>query len=60
MDTLPMPLEALSAAHGGLDDFRMTAPREIAAMLKQLCDGNVMLNLNGSDGTVLKIGRAHV
>ena len=53
MDTLPMPLEALSAAHGGLDDFRMTAPREIAAMLKQLCDGNVMLNLNGSDGTVL-------
>jgi flagellar brake protein len=53
MDTLPMPLEALSAAHGGLDDFRMSAPREIAAMLKQLCDGNVTLNLNASDGTVL-------
>ena len=53
MDTLPMPLDALSAAHGGLDDFRMTAPREIAAMLKQLCDGNIQLNLNASDGTVL-------
>lgn len=48
-----MPLESLSAAHGGLDDFRITAPREITAMLKQFQDGNVLLNLNGSNGAML-------
>ena len=47
-DTLPMPLESLSAARGGLDEFRITSPREVTAMLKQFQDGNVMLNLNGS------------
>jgi c-di-GMP-binding flagellar brake protein YcgR len=52
METMPMPLDALSAAHGGLDDFRISAPREIAAMLKQFQDGNVVLNLNGSNGAV--------
>jgi flagellar brake protein len=53
METLPMPLDALSAAHGGLDDFRISAPREIAAMLKQFQDGNVILNLNGSNGAAI-------
>jgi flagellar brake protein len=53
METMPSPLDALAAQHGGLDDFRVDAPREIAAMLKQLSDGNVRLNLNASDGTVL-------
>jgi c-di-GMP-binding flagellar brake protein YcgR len=53
METMPMPLDALSAAHGGLDEFRISAPREIAAMLKQFQDGNVILNLNGSNGTVI-------
>jgi flagellar brake protein len=53
MDTLPMPLESLSAAHGGLDDFRITSPREIAAMLRQFQDGNQLLNLNGSNGAML-------
>ena len=53
MDTLPMPLESLSAAHGGLDDFRITSPREIAAMLRQFQDGNQLLNLNGSNGGML-------
>jgi c-di-GMP-binding flagellar brake protein YcgR len=48
-----MPLDALAAQPGGLDDFRISSPREIAAMLKQLCDANVRLNLNASDGTVL-------
>lgn len=52
-DTLPMPLESLSAAHGGLDEFRITAPREVTAMLKQFQDGNVLLNLNGSNGAML-------
>jgi len=53
METMPMPLDALGAAPGGLDEFRITAPREIAAMLKQLCDGNVQLNLNSADGHVI-------
>ena len=41
-----MPLDSLSAQHGGLDEFRITAPREITAMLKQFQDGNVLLNLD--------------
>lgn len=52
-DTLPMPLASLSAANGGLDEFRITAPREVTAMLKQFQDGNVLLNLNGSNGAML-------
>lgn len=53
METMPMPLDALGSAPGGLDEFRITAPREIAAMLRQLCDGSIELNLNASDGSVL-------
>jgi c-di-GMP-binding flagellar brake protein YcgR len=53
METQPMPLQSLAAQPGGLDDFRITAPREIAAMLKQFGDGNVRLNLNAPDGSVL-------
>ena len=48
-----MPLDALAAAPGGLDDFRISAPREIATVLKQFQDGNVLLNLNGSNGAML-------
>ena len=48
-----MPLDALGAANGGLDEFRITAPREVAAMLRQLCDGSVQVNLNASDGSVV-------
>jgi c-di-GMP-binding flagellar brake protein YcgR len=48
METLPMPLGG-----GGrcLDEFRITAPFEIAALLKQLSDGNVHVGLNGPDGS---------
>ena len=53
MEVMPMPLDALGAAHGGLDDFRVGTPREIALILKQLSDGSVPLNLNASNGTVL-------
>lgn len=48
-----MPLESLSAQNGGLDEFRISAPREILAMLRQFQDGNVLLNLNGSNGAML-------
>jgi c-di-GMP-binding flagellar brake protein YcgR len=50
METQPMPLEALSEANGGLDDFRITAPSEILAYLKQLCSSNVSLSLVGPEG----------
>jgi c-di-GMP-binding flagellar brake protein YcgR len=53
METKPMMLDALGAAPGGLDEFRISAPREIAAVLKQLCDGNVQLHLNAADGSVV-------
>src|SRR5690606_32596107 len=53
VDTLPMPLDAVAAAHGGLDDFRLTSAGEIGAMLKRLLDGNVPLSLNAPDGSSL-------
>lgn len=54
METLPMPLDALGAANpGGLDEFRVSAPRDVAALLRQLYDGNVALNLNASDGSMI-------
>lgn len=52
LDTMPMSLDSLAASHGGLDDFRITAPSEINGILKQLVDGSVLVNLNGSDGCV--------
>ena len=51
METMPMPLDALGAAPGGLDEFRVTDPREIAAMLRRLCDGSVPVNLHASNGS---------
>jgi c-di-GMP-binding flagellar brake protein YcgR len=50
LDTLPMPLDAVAAAHGGLEEFRMTAQPELVKTLKSLADGNILINLNGSDG----------
>ena len=48
-----MPLDAMSRSGAGLEEFRISSPREIAAMLRRLQDGSVRLNFNGSDGTVL-------
>jgi flagellar brake protein len=45
-----MQLDALAAAHGGLADFRLDSPAEILSVLKSLQSGNVLVNLNGSDG----------
>lgn len=47
-----MPLDALGA-DGGLDEFRVDSPREIASLLRQLMDTSATLNLNASDGHVL-------
>ena len=51
METRPAPLDGMSG-NDGLDEFRVTSPREIGTLLKQLLDGSVLLNLNGSDGRV--------
>lgn len=51
--TMPMPLDSLATGPSGLDEFRLTSPREIGAMLKQLMDGSIQLNLNASDGSVV-------
>ena len=47
-----MPLEAIAAASGGLEAFRLATPTEIAATLRRLQDGNVLVNLNGPHGSV--------
>ena len=52
METRPAPLDALTGSDAGLDDFRVAATREVLSMLRQLCDGNVPLNLNGSNGAL--------
>jgi c-di-GMP-binding flagellar brake protein YcgR len=49
-ETLPMPLDALGAAPGGLDEFRVTAPGEIATLLRRLYDSNAELNLHAGEG----------
>ena len=51
MLTRPAPLDGMDD-DDGLDEFRVTSPREIQTMLKQLLDGSVLLNLNASDGSV--------
>jgi c-di-GMP-binding flagellar brake protein YcgR len=48
METRPAPLDGNEA----LDEFRVTSARDIGLLLKQLLDGAVLLNLNGSDGRV--------
>ncbi|HRI17967.1 MAG TPA: flagellar brake protein [Burkholderiaceae bacterium] len=47
-----MPLDAMAAAQGGLDEFCLRTPTEIAAVLRLLQEGNVELNLNAPHGTV--------
>ena len=51
METRPAPLNGASSRES-LDEFRVSSPRDIGALLKQLLDGSVLLNLNGSDGGV--------
>ncbi len=51
METRPAPLPCMSGDEG-LDEFRVSSPRDVGALLKQLLDGSVLLNLNGSDGRV--------
>jgi c-di-GMP-binding flagellar brake protein YcgR len=52
MDTLPMALETMAAQHGSLEPYRLSAPSEVATMLRRLQDANVPLNLNTPQGGV--------
>ena len=49
-DTRPAPLDAMGS-DDFLAEFRVTAPGEIRALLKQLMDDAVPLNLSASDGS---------
>lgn len=51
METRPAPLDGMNH-DDGLDEFRVSSPREIQTLLRQLLDGSVLLNLNASDGSV--------
>ena len=51
METRPAPLGGMSGTDS-LDEFRVFSPRDVGLLLKQLLDGSVLLNLNGSDGRV--------
>src|SRR6185436_10841692 len=51
METSPAPLRGMSA-DDGLEEFRVSSSRDVGTLLKQLLDGSVLLNLNGSDGRV--------
>jgi len=51
METRPAPLDAMSG-HESLEEFRIFSPRDVGLLLKQLLDGSVLLNLNGSDGRI--------
>lgn len=50
METAPAALDGMNEDEG-LDEFRVTSPRDIQAILKQLLDGSVLLNLRGDSGT---------
>jgi flagellar brake protein len=51
-DTLPMALDALAAALGELDDFRISSPPDVQALLRRLLDAGVPLHLSTPRGEV--------
>lgn len=48
METLPMPLDG--HRDSALDEFRVRSPAEVQALLRQLSDANVLLQLSTPDG----------
>lgn len=59
MTTQAMPLDAMSEADGGIEDFRVATASEVAALLRRLQDANVLLNLVAPHGgpTTPRCGR---
>jgi c-di-GMP-binding flagellar brake protein YcgR len=52
METRPAPLEGMKN-DPALAEFRISSPREIQTLLRQLLDGSVPLHLNARDGSVV-------
>ena len=50
METQPMALATMAAAHGGLEAYRLSAPSEVAALLRRLQEANVLLTLSTPHG----------
>lgn len=53
MDTKPAPLDGGGPSAATLAEFRLDAPREVQALLRQFMDGNVLLTLASSAGHCL-------
>ena len=53
METSPAPLEGLSGKEA-LEEFRISSPRDVGTLLKQLLDGAIVLSLHSSDGSVFR------
>ena len=54
LETLPIPLDMLPADRG-LDDFRLSAPADIDAMLRRLVHASTPLILNAPDGSAVTV-----
>lgn len=52
METRPAPLEGMND-DDALDEFRVSSPRDIQLILKQLLDGSILLNLHGDGGIAI-------
>jgi flagellar brake protein len=55
MHTMTVPMDEVALSNGSLDDFRLSSRAEINALLKQLRDANVTLNLNAPDGRMINV-----
>jgi c-di-GMP-binding flagellar brake protein YcgR len=53
METRPAPL-ATAAGREALDEFRISSPRDVGTILKQLLDGAIVLSLHSPDGSVFR------
>ncbi len=53
METSPAPLAGMSGKEA-LDEFRISSPRDVGMLLKQLLDGAIVLALHSSDGQIYK------
>jgi c-di-GMP-binding flagellar brake protein YcgR len=53
MDTQPAPLGGSGPSDAALSEFRLEAPREVQALLRQYMDGNVLITLAASNGQSL-------
>jgi c-di-GMP-binding flagellar brake protein YcgR len=53
METSPAPLASVSGQEA-LEEFRVSSPRDVGTLLKQLLDGAIVLSLHSPDGSVFR------